>query len=111
DITGLIRAGKMSEAVALYEKGKKSHPDWLIFEEGNMNRLGYGLMSEGKMEEAIAVFKINTREYPGSFNVWDSLAEAHLKLGNKELARKYYKKSLELNPENTNAKTMMDAME
>jgi cytochrome c-type biogenesis protein CcmH/NrfG len=42
-------------------------------------------------------------DFPAAFNTWDSLAEALMVSGDKESAIKYYKKSLELNPENTNA--------
>ena len=38
-----------------------------------------------------------------SYNTWDSLAEAYMKHGDKELAIQNYRKSLELNSENTNA--------
>lgn len=41
--------------------------------------------------------------FPASFNVYDSLAEAYMKKGNKELAIESYRKSLELNPDNVNA--------
>jgi len=35
--------------------------------------------------------------------MYNSLAEAYMLAGNKELAIKNYEKSLELNPQNTNA--------
>jgi len=41
----------------------------------------------------------------------DSLGEACLKMGDKSGARRYYKKSLELNPDNDNAKTMLKQLE
>ena len=36
-------------------------------------------------------------------NDWDSLAEAYMTKGDKDLAIKYYEKSLQLDPSNTNA--------
>jgi tetratricopeptide (TPR) repeat protein len=41
--------------------------------------------------------------YPQSFNAHDSLGEAYLSSNERELAIQNYKKSLELNPNNTNA--------
>ncbi|WP_138990529.1 serine hydrolase [Larkinella sp. C7] len=70
--------------------------------EDEMNELGYDLMREGKMKEALAVFNLNVEAYPQSSNVYDSRGEAYLKNGDKELAIKDYKKSVELNPRNTN---------
>ena len=43
------------------------------------------------------------REYPKSANVYDSLGEAYMKAGRKELAIQNYEMSLELDPKNQNA--------
>ena len=50
------------------------------------------------LDEAIDIFKLNVEAYPRSANVYDSLAEAYLKKGNKELAIKFYSKAVEINP-------------
>jgi CubicO group peptidase (beta-lactamase class C family) len=71
--------------------------------EIQMNRLGYQLLGLKRVNDAIAVFKQNTVDFPDAFNTWDSLAEGYMVSGDKESAIKYYKKSLELNPDNTNA--------
>jgi tetratricopeptide (TPR) repeat protein len=60
-----------------------------------------------KLPEAIAYFKLNVEFYPKSWNVYDSLAEAYMANGEKELAIANYKKSLELNPKNTNGAGML----
>jgi len=44
----------------------------------------------------------NVELHPDSWNAYDSLGEAYLKDGNKELATKNYQKSVELNPKNEN---------
>jgi CubicO group peptidase (beta-lactamase class C family) len=80
-------------------------------EENDMNAVGYQLVSVKKLDDALAIFEQNTKDYPASFNTWDSLAEAYMNKGNKELAIKYYKKSLELNPNNTNAVTQLKKLE
>jgi len=80
-------------------------------EENDMNAVGYQLVSVKKLDDALAIFEQNTKDYPASFNTWDSLAEAYMGKGNKELAIKYYKKSLELNPNNTNAVTQLKKLE
>ncbi len=50
-----------------------------------------------------AIFKLNTEEFPDSWNAFDSYAEGLMRNGQKELAIKNYKHSLELNSGNTNA--------
>jgi cytochrome c-type biogenesis protein CcmH/NrfG len=56
-----------------------------------------------KVREAIEIFKLNVETYPASANVYDSLGEAYMLNGNKELAVKNYQRSVELSPQNTNA--------
>ncbi len=79
--------------------------------ESQINGLGYQLMNRGKLQEAIEVLKLNVREFPNSSNVHDSLGEAHMKAGQTDLAIANYKKSLELNPQNTNAADMLKKLE
>jgi tetratricopeptide (TPR) repeat protein len=72
--------------------------------ESEFNSLGYYLLGKERIGDAIAIFKLNTEVYPTSWNVFDSYAEGLMIGGERELAIKNYKQSLELNPENTNAK-------
>lgn len=78
--------------------------------EFNINISGYLLLNMKKTDEALKVFKLNTELYPNAFNTWDSLAEAYMVKGEKAEAEKYYKKSLELNPNNTNAKKRLEKL-
>lgn len=79
--------------------------------ENEMNQLGYMLLGSNNIKEAIEVFKLNTEIFPESFNVWDSFAEAFMISGDKENAIKYYKKSLELNPDSQNGKDALKKLE
>ena len=60
--------------------------------------------------EAIRIFELNTEDYPQAFNPWDSLGEAHKAAGHKEEAVRAYRKSVELNPANTNAVKMLEEL-
>jgi len=75
--------------------------------EATLNSLGYMLMGNKKLDDAIKVFQLNAQEYPQGWNCYDSLAEAYMNAGQKELAIKNYEKSLELNPENKNGAEML----
>ena len=66
--------------------------------EDEMNALGYEYLGLKKVAEAIAVFKMNTTAFPESFNTYDSLGEAYMVAGEKELAIQNYEKSVQLNP-------------
>jgi hypothetical protein len=71
--------------------------------ESAVNSFGYKLMGSNRLDQAIEIFKLNTEAYPQSANVWDSLGEAYMNKGDKELAIKNYEKSLQLDSSNANA--------
>jgi tetratricopeptide (TPR) repeat protein len=77
------------------------------FSESQFNRLGYWLLGRKKTQEAIEVFKINVSNHPESWNAHDSLGEAYLLDGNRQLSIQSYRKSLELNPDNSNASEVL----
>jgi tetratricopeptide (TPR) repeat protein len=78
--------------------------------EAALNTQGYQLLNMKKIDEAIRVFTLNTQLYPNAFNTWDSLAEAYMIKGEKDLAIAYYKKSVALNATNTNGKNMIEKL-
>src|ERR1041384_3915949 len=77
------------------------------FGEGELNRLGYQLLSMKKTAEAIEIFKLNVEMFSQSANVYDSVAEAYMAQNDKELSIANYKKSLELDPNNANARSRL----
>lgn len=91
-----------SAALKDYTTNRRQHTDQNIG-EGSINSIGYLLLRMKKVEDAIEIFTQNTVDFPQSSNVWDSLAEAYMIKGNKALAIKYYEKSVQLDPTNTNA--------
>lgn len=91
------------EALAAYKKLKRKNPNSQLVTENGNNNYGYKLLGEENYDAAIIIFKINTVLYPESANTYDSLGEAYLLSGDKKNALKYYKKTLELNPNNPNA--------
>jgi tetratricopeptide (TPR) repeat protein len=75
--------------------------------ENQINALGYRLLAKKRNKEAIEMFKMNVEDYPNSANVYDSLGEAYTVNGDKAAAIENYKKSLELDPGNGNAREML----
>ena len=102
-----LAAGNIEKALEMYRQIKKEKPDIAAVSEGRINGLGYGFLRAKKLPEAIAYFKLNVEFYPKSSNVYDSLGEAYMAQGEKELAIANYKKALELDPKNTNAVEML----
>jgi len=97
--------GGASAAIAHYKELKTRYygRGTLDFSERSVNSFGYELLGNDDVNGAIAILSLNAQEYPDSWNVWDSLAEAYLKAGRNEQAAIYYRKSLEINPDNKNA--------
>lgn len=98
-----IQEKDAATAVQQYHDLKASQPAAYDFSENELIRLGYQLITAGKIAESIEIFKLSIETYPKSFNTYDSLAEAYMDHGDRDLAIKNYKKSLELNPQNKNA--------
>ncbi|HEU4526020.1 MAG TPA: DUF2911 domain-containing protein, partial [Gemmatimonadales bacterium] len=65
-----------------------------IATEPDMNNYGYELLGAGKVDSAIVVFRKNVKDYPKSWNVYDSLGEAYAVKGDKKKARDNYNKAL-----------------
>lgn len=107
----MLWAGKIAEAIDEYRKIKKEKPQNPTVSEERLNSLGYSLLRQKKLAEAIAVFKLNVEFYPGSWNVYDSLGEAYLLNGDKELAMTNYRKSVEMNPKNDNGIQVLKKLE
>ena len=106
-----IQEKGIAAAVAQYRELKAKQAATYDFAEPELNQLGYQLLSAGKLQAAIEIFKLNVEAYPQGFNTYDSLAEAYMKLNEREPAIANYKKSLELNPKNTNAVEMLKRLE
>lgn len=107
----LVIAGEFDVALKDYKALKKQNPDDPTIGEENLNSLGYRFMQNDKLEVSRDIFKINMFLYPQSANVYDSYAEACLKMGDTALALENYKKSLSLDPTNSNAEKMISELQ
>jgi ketosteroid isomerase-like protein len=101
----IITEKGIEAALRSYSALKQSN-DYYV-SESQLNGLGYRLLGMKKVREAIEIFKLNVETYPRSANVYDSLGEAYMTNGDKELAVRNYRKAVELNPQNTNALEML----
>jgi tetratricopeptide (TPR) repeat protein len=93
-----LEAGKFSIAAAGYQRLRDASPSDPSVAEGRLNALGYALLSSNEFKGAIAIFHVNTQLYPDSANTYDSLAEAHMKAGDRKQAIALYRKALETLP-------------
>lgn len=104
----LLERGQVEEAMALFDRERRGDRDSLLFDERAINRLGYQFLRRGPQQSiAIEIFELNAELHPDSWNVWDSLAEGHMVVGNRQRAIELYEKSLDLNSDNDNAREML----
>lgn len=79
--------------------------------ESDLNNWGYRLLSGGQTAEALTLMKLIVRLYPDSGNAWDSLAEVYARSGDRPRAIQNYRRSLALDPANTNAAEQLRTLE
>ncbi|WP_425639436.1 CocE/NonD family hydrolase [Algoriphagus yeomjeoni] len=103
DFNELASTQKYQNLISLHESTLKEHPD-LKLPEGNLNNLGLQLLYNSETaQNGINIFLLATHLYPESANLFDSLGEAYLFIGENEKAMENFEKSLHLYPENQNA--------
>jgi tetratricopeptide (TPR) repeat protein len=83
-------------AIDQYHKLKQQTPEKYNFHEDELNNLGFFLLDTKRVDDTIAIFKLNIETYPNSAGVYDSMADAYMNVGNKELAIEYANKTLEV---------------
>ena len=95
-------ANLMTKAAILERKGDPKAANDLrtkadqIANEAQRNQLGYQYLGAGQVDLAIATFQKNVKAFPGSWNAWDSLAEAYATKGDKKAAIENYTKALSM---------------
>ncbi|HEY9462692.1 MAG TPA: amidohydrolase family protein [Vicinamibacterales bacterium] len=102
-LSEIIGREGIGTAIAKYRELKAQQADVYDFSESELNELGYALLRQKKIDEAIDIFRLNVDSFPQSANGYDSLAEAFMIRGDRDAAIVNYKKSLELDPRNSNA--------
>jgi len=75
-------------------EARKKDPRAQLWPEISMSIIAQDYQRAADLKNAIAVFKLNLLAYPNSADANESLAEAYLADGEKELAREFAEKSL-----------------
>ncbi len=100
----------IDSAVNRYHYLREKMNEEYDFREPQLNILGYLLLRNKMIKEAIEIFKLNAEVFPESGNAYDSLAEGYMADGNFKLAEQNYRKSLDLDPDNENAREMLNKL-
>lgn len=84
-------------ALETYHHLKASAPEAYLFAEDEFNKLGIELLfGHHRPYDALKIFALNMREYPLSYNTYDSYAYVLKELGDYRNAIRYYKMGLKI---------------
>lgn len=90
------KAGLLEKMGRTEEAKKLQEYSFSLANENDMNTYGYQLLGQNKVDEAIEIFKKNVKDYPKSWNVYDSLGEGYAVKGDNKKAIEYYSKALNM---------------
>jgi len=102
-----LENNEFNNALTEYLKIKTKDSLDIAIKENNFNSLGYKALRNKNYAKSINIFTLNTKLYPNSANVYDSLGEAYMKSGDTINAILNYKKSLALDSGNQRAKNIL----
>jgi predicted negative regulator of RcsB-dependent stress response len=78
--------------------------------EVDVNALAYQLLGQKKTDEAIALFRKNVKDYPNSWNVYDSLGEGLAAKGDTKAAVENYNKAMSMTTDPVQKKRIQDIL-
>jgi CubicO group peptidase (beta-lactamase class C family) len=106
-VAAAVNAGRPASVIVREFDAMRGDTARFALSELEINRLGYFFLARGEPPRAVDVFTLNVRAFPHSANVYDSLGEAQLARGDTALAIANYRRSLELDPGNSNASDIL----
>ena len=104
-----IHEHDVQHAIAHYRTLKAERPADFLFEESELNILGYELMWGGRVQDAVAIQKLNLEQYPTA-NAHDSYGDALVAQGDTVNALDHFKKAFALDATMTATKEKIDGM-
>ena len=84
----------VAQATRRLTEARQKDPKAQLWPEVTVDIIASGHLREGDAKTAIGIFKLNLLAYPDSADAHYNLADAYLKDGQKDLARKYAEKAL-----------------
>lgn len=103
----LLEAGELDAGIAGLRDAAARGTQFDSRLEFKLNDLGYRYLNQGNHDAALKILALNVELFPTSANTHDSLGEAYLASGNRELAIRLYRESLAINYRNINALEML----
>ena len=96
----------IQQGLTQYANFRTNHSQEYEFTEDEFDALCRKLIDENKIDEAVEFFKIGLETFPKSTALYNRLADMYTASEKTDLACLNYKKALEIDPANTNARVM-----
>ena len=96
-----IEAGEISQVARKLAQARREDPQAQLYPEISVILMGYDRMREGNTKLAVETMQLAVTAYPESADAHDSLSDAYLADGQKDLAREHARKALALLPSDT----------
>lgn len=93
-LDAIDRPGGAAKVAQQLKDARARNPKAQLFPEDLVNFMGYEHLQAGDAKAAIAIMQLNVQAFPSSANVYDSLSDAYLAAGRKDLAREQAEKAL-----------------
>jgi dienelactone hydrolase len=93
--------GGAAKVEKMLQEARQHDPHATLFPEAIANLLGYEHLQSGDTAGAVEILKLNVDAFPNSPNAYDSLSDAYLAAGQKDLARQSVQRALDLLPSDT----------
>ncbi|AKF87449.1 hypothetical protein MFUL124B02_43030 [Myxococcus fulvus 124B02] len=106
----LTRTKGTDVAIAWFKARKTEAPKDEKLSPELLNELGYSMLREKRLDDALKLFEANVALFPEDANAHDSLGEGYVAAGRKAEGAASYRKSLELNPKNDNARKVLETL-
>ncbi len=113
DFTFVLQESGIQEAIKLYEYTAHQDSDYAqkdLFSASYLNAYAYKLKRLGLIKQSILSLEFAVSVFNANANLYDSLGEMYLLDGQKEKAIHNYRQSLKLNPENENARQIIEKL-
>jgi hypothetical protein len=107
----ILQQKGIGEASTIFAQVKKDNSEYQIFEPETLNALAGEALDKKNTKEAIEILKLNSEAYTNEWETFDLMGMAYMQEGNSQLAIENFTKSLDLNPENTNAAEMLQKLQ
>ena len=104
------KKGGTDAALAAFQSMRSRYPKGAITPRV-LNSFGYAQLREHRVDDAVRIMALNADTFPDDANAYDSLGEAYAAKGDRAKALANYRKALQMNPANDNAKEWIARLE